>query len=194
MNESDVLRKFDLLIIRTVRDNTKNIDRSRSCNDLEDFIQEGRIAALKAIRTHEKKRNVKLSTYIVSCVRNRIVDLHRRSRVRPPADCYKEYPYEPPVDSDEFLVENKLSLEKYLNSKNFEMFMPVLLDGSSVADLVKFAKEKRLEKIRKPTGYDKWISEKESREDVVKCLCRVQQILELEDESQISQTSLSLVR
>ena len=53
------------------------VDR-RDYDETADALNEARIAAWKAIITYQKNKKAKLSHYISSCVRNRMVDLKRR--------------------------------------------------------------------------------------------------------------------
>ena len=195
MNETEELNKFENLICHTVKTYARHTDRSKSTNTIDDFLQEGRIAALKAIRTYSEGQNVKLTTYIASCVRNRMYDMHRRTKAqRVPSIDVKEdiRVYETGTCHDNQKLETKMTLAAYLDSDEFEMIMPLLEDGSTVNDLVKDLTAARTVGVE--DKYEKNRAKQESREDVVACLCRVQRLLGLRGRNQRLKTSLSLVK
>ena len=193
MNENKVLTEYDRLIRNTVKIYAKKIDQSRTCNTLEDFLQEGRIAALKAIRSYDKDLKTKLSTYIVNCVKNRIRDLHRNAHALriPPSDITEDMTMHS-VKGDTDLIDTRMTLKYYLESEDFKMIAPVLQDGCTVPDLIRDLQEERLVHVK--NKYNRRKIMRESREDVVSCLCQVQRVLGLKGVSRRSKTSLSLVR
>lgn len=74
MDESQALLEHRDLIHRVVKCNVKFVAEG---HDLDDYVSEANIAALKAIRTYRLDGKAKLSTYIVDCVRHRLIDMHK---------------------------------------------------------------------------------------------------------------------
>ena len=74
MDESKLLLDHQELIRRVVACNVKFFNGG---NDFDDYVSEANIAAIKAIRSFKEDSGAKLSTYIVGCVRNRLIDLHK---------------------------------------------------------------------------------------------------------------------
>lgn len=74
MDESRALLEHRDLIHRVVKCNVKFVAEG---HDLDDYVSEANIAALKAIRTYRSDNKTKLSTYIVDCVRHRLIDMHK---------------------------------------------------------------------------------------------------------------------
>jgi len=81
MDESKLLLEHQALIYTVVK---RSVKYCRGGNEIEDYVAEANIAALKAIRTYRSDKNAKLSTYISTCVRNRLGDIfkhYRRAKV-----------------------------------------------------------------------------------------------------------------
>lgn len=195
MNENEMLTEYERLIYATVQKYTYKIDEKRTCNTFEDLLQEGRIAALKAIRTYSTDHRTKLSTYIVNCVRNRLRDLNKKANAKknPVTQHFADMtPFEKGTTDDEETFNTKMTLDAYLESDDFKMICPVLDYGCTVNDLVRDVQEKRLENV--DCEYEKRKVMKESREEVVACLSRVQQVLRLKGVNLRSSTVLKLVR
>jgi RNA polymerase sigma factor (sigma-70 family) len=74
MDESRTLLEHRDLIRRVVKHNVKFTAEG---HDFDDYVSEANIAALKAIRTYREDNRTKLSTYIVDCVRHRLIDMHK---------------------------------------------------------------------------------------------------------------------
>ena len=198
IDENKVLSEFDNLIFHNVRKHTREEDQSKTCNGFDDFLQEGRIAALKAIRTYSNNHNCKLSSYIVNCVRNKMTDLHRQTLTKrnPPVDLLEEGIAE--LDT-RFLKNNESiskyeitsSLTKYLNSEEFELIRPIIEDESTVSDIIDDLLSRK--SVGVSDKFELREIKKLCREDVVACLCRVQQLLKLKGGSQRLKRSLRLL-
>jgi RNA polymerase sigma factor (sigma-70 family) len=74
MDESKLLLEHQKLIYSVVR---RTVKYCRQGNEIEDYMSEANIAALKAIRTYQGDKNAKLSTYISTCVKNRLADIFK---------------------------------------------------------------------------------------------------------------------
>ena len=74
MDESKLLLEHQKLIYSVVK---RTVKYCRQGNELEDYMSEANIAALKAIRTYQEGKNAKLSTYISTCVKNRLADIFK---------------------------------------------------------------------------------------------------------------------
>ena len=68
-SESDLIKKHQRMIYAIVRRSVKRYGYM----DFDDYVSEANIAAMKAIRSFKTDKNAKLSSYISSCVINRII-------------------------------------------------------------------------------------------------------------------------
>jgi len=74
MDESKLLLCHQELIKRVVACNVKFF---KGGNNFDDYVSEANIAAIKAIRAFRSDKGAKLSTYIVGCVKNHLISIHK---------------------------------------------------------------------------------------------------------------------
>jgi len=152
MNESALLLKHRKLINYIADKYSTKINPKLHVNDLEDFRSEAVIAAIKAIRSYKENKQQKLTTYIATCIRNRMADINRsvnsKNKIR-------------------HLVYNSKLLENIIDREH-TMFNPVemsimhqILDGTLRSEIIKnYSQENNIE-IRK------------SKEFIESCLCHI---------------------
>lgn len=178
--ESHCLVRFDRIIRSVV--NKYTYDKCHSEKD--DLYQEARIAALGAIRSFNKGKKSKLSTHIVNCVRNRLIDINRSNnyykRSNEGLDAYSEHTG---LCEEIYLNEDyyersviKTSLEKYMNSSELSMVMSVVDKNMTITDIVEQFKESYNDRA-------------ECKREVRKCLYLAHQVLWSDENNRKSTTS-----
>lgn len=165
-----LLRKYEGLIRATACKYTRQFGRStRYLGNSDDHLAEARIAAWRALVTYDDKKQTKVETYMIGCIKNRMIDLTRRAnRPSRPSLHFEDREtltmmadligsYDRAEETDDRLVYAKL-----LDPPEFETLCH-FLDGGGLDQLVR-------ERCRKtPVG-----STSALRGEIVQCLRRIQ--------------------
>jgi len=132
----EVLQKYTPLVESLVNRATVNWDWGRHKNSRDDVRSEVSIAVWKAFLTYRITNKVKLSSYICSCVKNRLRDLNKEAvRLKNPALDFVE------DESDNYLhcpfdnVDFDLSCRQLLTDEEYKLFKSVTVYGYSINEL-----------------------------------------------------------
>jgi len=153
-SESDLIKKHQRMIYAIVRRSVKRYGYM----DFDDYVSEANIAAMKAIRSFKTDKNAKLSSYISSCVINRLKDIFKSNSSKKnngicvPLEDLKESDH--PFLSPSFVV---LSDE----------------EKSVIGHVAKYGKASLVKEWRKNKKYTK----QQAIEAIDLCFCRINQKL-----------------
>jgi len=171
MDLNRLLAHHDALIRAAALKYTKHFTTARHIEVSDDLINEARIAAWKAIRTYQTGKNAKIETYITVCIRNRMIELHRKAH----RQCRPELTFpgekmtqvadlQATEDPTEQLTE-VLTLKKILNDREYHVLSHLKSGGCIDVLVAEYQTRKR--------------TPVEARHEVVLCLHRIRRKLKL---------------
>ena len=165
-----MLRQHDLLIRATALRYAKKF-AIRDHGTSDDFINEARIAAWRALENYQVGHATKVETFIVRCIKNRMIDIRRYTlrKTRPSLHYTDQQLLAQVADvgplagrTDE--VDGRLSLRAVLDDEEFTV-LSHLTQGGDLGDLI--STRCRMKSLGK----------NESRGEVVACLHRIKRKL-----------------
>lgn len=173
-NESKVLRDHEGLIRKTVSICIRNFRASRHSRDYDDYLQEAKIAAIRAYRNYRDDRKAKLSTYIVSCIKNHMIDLDRAVNRQKTPDLQYQVDNES-VEIPTVACNPVYTIETYLSDYDARIFRLIKVKDT-IAEVVS--------EWARITGKDK----RESSDEVMSCFERIRQRLTFKDANRLLMT------
>ena len=170
-----LLKKYEGLIRATTIKYTRAFKQARHIGNLDDHVAEANIAAWRAIQTFQSDKQTKLETYMIGCIRNRMIDINRKAcrQSRPEltfesgvADHDDHVRRVEPIAEDlSQVVEDRLSFERILDEEEYQTLVH-FLDGGGTEQLV-------VSRCRKTSGEKVVV-----RMEIVACLHRIRHKLE----------------
>lgn len=132
-----LLKKYESLIRATTVKYTRGFRPSRHIGNLEDHIAEATVAAWKALATYRDDKSTKVETYMIGCIRNRLIDIDRTANRggRPELTFEADELNELVADSTIEAVEERITYERVLDQDEYETLCH-FLDGGGIEQLV----------------------------------------------------------
>lgn len=126
-------------------------DTRRVFHDYEDYIQEARIAAFKAIKNYRQDRKTKVSTFVYNCVENRFKDMHRYAmrKKRPTLYFYDDFFVENFASENFYYddydrINREITVRKILNGEEYELYLRIM-QGYRIYEIEKHSNKKKNE-------------------------------------------------
>jgi DNA-directed RNA polymerase specialized sigma24 family protein len=171
-SEEKILVEYEGLIRATVSRVVKNFNKRRHIDDYDDFLSVARMAAWRAITTYQSDKKAKLSTYIVRCITNNLIQLDRHAnKVSSPDLDF--------VD-DEFQIELRAGHTDVRYTAQSK-----LLTSDEETVLRKIVSGKPLPMIVREKSFSEHVTRRRASEEVGKCLDRIRQKLTFKEVSQL---------
>ncbi|NBP16598.1 sigma-70 family RNA polymerase sigma factor [bacterium] len=101
----------------------------------DDLLSEARLAALIAVRTYSKKKQAKLTTYIVACVKNHFLNLSRKERANRLIYCDPMELPEVAVLDPSYQYDAQEMLQKILNKDEMGVFYDYIVEGKTLKEI-----------------------------------------------------------
>jgi len=165
------------------------VNDDRSAYRFDDLLQEARIAAWRAVMSHDENKRSKVSTYMGTCATNKMRDLVRKvNRLKNPSytpieDIHLEKVDES-IEQQYDLKNMSVTLEKFLETDHYKYIEKIINEDFTLDEILKYAMG-----LHGSDPDDGRRHRRKCRDEVVSCLSQVQQALELSAKSLTSRST-----